>query len=206
MDKNEAKKVIKAIREMIRPRFPEDDIPPEQTGINFFIKNEFERAASAFELAVKLRTNNFFSHYYLGRCYRRLGKYQEALCSFTNAIERNSLHAPSHAYLGDTFLIENDLIESGKCFRQALKLQFDNFVALRGLAKLVKSGNEDRREVAFFLRNAYVMGKPNSMILMELFSILPPEAEFCLQIADRLAASHSPTRAAFFYRLSLISS
>ena len=207
MDKIEAKKIVKAMRDVIRHRNSEDNIPPERTGIDLFIKNEFEMAASAFELAVNLQPQNFFSHYYLGRCYRRLGKYPEAIRSFTKAIERNSLHAPSHAYLGDTFLIENDLIESEKCLRRALAIQFDNFVALRGLAKLVKSGHGNPLEVAGFLRNAYVKGRPNSMILMELFSIVPVEPQFCLQVADGLAASNSHVRAEFFYRVSsLVSS
>ena len=99
MNKNDGKKMIREMREMIRARNKSvRELEPYQAGMYFLVNEDFERSAASFQLAIKQNPHFAFSHYYLGRSLRRLGKYQEALAAFAKAIKLNSLHAPSYAY------------------------------------------------------------------------------------------------------------
>jgi len=200
------KKMLREMREMVRVRNKSantEDLQPHQAGINLFVNEEFERAATAFRQAILLNPDFIFSHYYLGRCLRRLGKYSEAIVAFRQALRLNVLHTPSHAYLGDVFLRENNFAQADCCFRRALELQFDNLTALSGLVKLARNKYNDLEEVAELLKDAYFRGAKNPLLLMELLSIQAPEAKFCEQIADELMNQKSYHRALFFYRLAL---
>lgn len=206
MNERDGKKMLREMREMVRVRnrsAKEEDFQPSQRGINLFVNEEFDQAVSAFQQAIKLNPDFAFSHYYLGRCLRRLGKYQEAIAAFEKAIKINSLHSPSHAYLGDVFLRENNFAQADECFRRALHFQFDNLTALRGLIKLAGDKYIEIEEVAELLKDAYLLGAKNPLLLMELLSFQAPEANFCLQIADGLLFQKTYHRALFFYRLAL---
>ena len=200
------KKMLREMREMVRVRnesAKEENLQPHQAGINLFVNEEFEQAAAAFRQGILLSPDFVFSHYYLGRCLRRLGKYSEAIAAFRQALRLNPLHTPSHAYLGDVFLRENNFAQADFCFRRALELQFDNLTALTGLVKLARNKYNDLDEVAELLKGAYFRGAKNPLLLMELLSIWEPEAKFCEQVADELLHQKSYHRALFFYRLAL---
>ena len=204
MNENDAKKMLQDLREMVHVKNQSaKNLEPYQSGINLFVNEEFEKAVEAFRQAIEITPNFPFSHYYLGRSLRRLGKFREAIITLNRAIELNPLHAPSHAYLGNIFLFEQNFIKAEKYFRQALDLQFDNIIALKGLVKLAKNRFEKFSELAEFLKNAYFKGGNNPIFLMELFSFQNPDTELCLEITDHLNAQKSFHRAAFFYRLVL---
>ena len=75
MNKNDGEKMIREMREMIRARNKSvRELEPYQAGMYFLVNEDFERSAASFQLAIKQNPHFAFSHYYLGRSLRRLGK------------------------------------------------------------------------------------------------------------------------------------
>jgi len=204
MKDNVAKETLRQMREAIRSQNGSlRDTSPYGAGLTLFLNHEFEKAANLFEQATRLNPDFAFAYYYAGRSYRGLGRYSEAKAMLERSANLNPFHASSHAYLGDILLKEDKLAEAEECFREAIRLQFDNQTALKGLAQLAKQRQVEIEPVAEILRNAYLQGVRNPLFLMELFSLQAPDLEFCLTLAEEQFGKGSFHRAGFFYRLAL---
>ena len=69
-------------------------------GHNFFRKNDFQQAVTAYSQAIAEDPNNSAAYYWRGRAYYRLNLPQQAEADFKKTVALNSRHAEAYNWLG----------------------------------------------------------------------------------------------------------
>jgi len=69
-------------------------------GHNFYRKNDFQQAVTAYSQAIAEDPNNSAAYYWRGRAYYRLNLLQQAEADFKKTVALNSRHAEAYNWLG----------------------------------------------------------------------------------------------------------
>lgn len=120
-------------------------------GIRFLDESEYENSLALFEKALRMKPENALVHYYIGRNYQYIRKFDKALEHLDKARTLDPKHADSHCYYGYALASKGDeLKQKGglnkvKGYKmqmsakgpmdQALKLDPKNACANTGLAR-----------------------------------------------------------------------
>ncbi|KAF3887995.1 MULTISPECIES: serine protease [Nostocales] len=103
---------------------------------------KYEKAADAFDKAIRTKPNFYQAWYAKGRAQRLQRKYKEALVSFNQATSYNSTYDPAWRELGDTLFALNRYEEARQALEKVVELKPDEFMAYRGLCSvLAELGN-----------------------------------------------------------------
>jgi len=104
-----------------------------EQGKEFYRSDQDDKAADAFEQAIKLDPNLAEAHFRLGLAYEALGKAQEAEESYKKAIEKykkslenNNDDSEAHYNMGQTYAGLHLYTEAVKEYRQAIHLKDDD--------------------------------------------------------------------------------
>lgn len=88
-----------------------------------------EAMLAALQAAVQAAPGDANGHYWLGRAYYELGRADEAIQSFQNALTMDPSHALAHFWLGQVYAENNRLAEARQQFDAALALESNNAAA-----------------------------------------------------------------------------
>ena len=104
------------------------DDPPRQynLGLAYYINGRYADAITAFQEAIKLRTDYKEAFYNMGLAQQNTGKMAAAINSFTKAIELDGNYADAHAALGSAYRKNGQHSAASRAYKTALKLKPDN--------------------------------------------------------------------------------
>ena len=72
----------------------------------------WQAAADAFSRVVATDAGNANAHNFLGYAYRKSGKLDLAFKHYAEALRRNPKHRGAHEYIGETYLLTNNLAKA----------------------------------------------------------------------------------------------
>lgn len=114
------------------------------TGLIFLWTNEYEKALSYFEKAVKKNPHYADVYLQIGFCNVKLGRYTEAIEAFKQAIHINPYFAEAYNGLGTAYFIRGHYAEASEAYKQAIRIQPDYADAHAGLLiAYLRLGDED---------------------------------------------------------------
>src|SRR6202011_358241 len=86
----------------------------ENEGINHHRANRYEEALTAYDQAIRLNPNFFYTYYYKGNTLRHLKRYEEALTAYDQSIRLN----PNYA--DDAYYNKGNALREIKRYKEAL--------------------------------------------------------------------------------------
>jgi protein O-GlcNAc transferase len=114
---------------------PNDPARFQQQGDRFFHERKFEKAAEAYQQAIKLQPTSSKAYAGLGFAYGAMGRYPEAVEAFQRAI-RLQPNAPfAYGGLGTSYHMLRRYQESKEAYQHAIRLKPDFAEAHYGLAR-----------------------------------------------------------------------
>ena len=106
------------------------------TGLSFLWMEDFKKALSFFEGAIKKNPRYAEAYFQIGYCNGKLGRYPEAVEAFKQAIRIKPDYAEAHYNLGDALVLLGNEQEAIDHYEQALRINPDFTQARDALARL----------------------------------------------------------------------
>lgn len=198
-------KLLRQMREIVRTQQKIDSNHPHSEGISLFNQQKFDEAVQKFRQAVTLNPHFSFSHHYLGSALLETGEFAEAEKCLLQAAELNPHYAATYLYLGKIEAEKGNWHEAEKYYRQTLDLRPDFFEAMFGLAMvLLEIKNEESLEIVELLKKIIQTDYANDTGLIHLINLHPIEADFYLDLADKLSSHGQMNKAILLYRLAIL--
>jgi type IV pilus assembly protein PilF len=200
-----------ALRELLEAEKlnPEDPFTHNDLGLCYMNKKRMPDAIAHFKKAVALKPSYAPARNNLGTAYLTIEEWDQAIAVFTE-ITKDVLYATPHfplANMGWAYYNKKQYQEALKYYKEALKLQPDFVVALRGAGRTYLALNQGRMalrylehaaklapkiaEIHYDLAEAYLLvGKYNEARISyeTVIDLAPPESSLVAKARQRLSS------------------
>ena len=160
-------------------------------------QQQWQNAAIAFQRAIELRPDFFWSYHLLGDVLSQLQQWKQAAIAYRRAVELDPNFFWSWHNLADALINLQKWDQAIVSYLQAIQLQPENQLIYQKLGTAFKQRGSLEESIQYY-RQAIKSPEPNS-----IFSILKTKPQLLLNIADALKKKHQVKGAIILYYLVL---
>ena len=160
-------------------------------------KQQWQQAAQAFEQAIELRGDFFWSYHHLGDTLSRLQQWQQATQAYTNAVKLDPDFFWSWHNLGDAYTQLKQWDKAIEAYTTAVKLDPDFFWSWHNLGDAYIQLQQWDRAIEAYLQGSYLQPE-HQLIYQKLGSAFKQRGTLAQSIHDYRQLIQSPPQNSVF--------